>query len=78
MDLPGDTFFDTSDLGKGVLWLNGHNLGRYWSIGPQASLYCPAAWLRQGSNEVVVFDVTPLSDPRMRGTIGPVYRDPMK
>ncbi|MBV8434243.1 MAG: beta-galactosidase [Candidatus Eremiobacteraeota bacterium] len=78
VDRPGDTFFDTSDLGKGVLWLNGHNLGRYWSIGPQASLYCPAAWLRQGSNEVVVFDVTPLSDPRMRGTIGPVYRDPMK
>jgi len=52
----GDTFFDMSKYTKGVVWVNGHNLGRYWEIGPQFRLYCPANWLKQGSNEIVVFD----------------------
>jgi beta-galactosidase GanA len=42
---------------KGVVWVNGHNLGRYWNIGPQQRLYCPASWLQQGNNEIVVFDL---------------------
>ncbi|MDB5143235.1 MAG: beta-galactosidase, partial [Mucilaginibacter sp.] len=36
---------------------NGHNLGRYWDIGPQKRLYCPAPWLKKGVNEVMVFDL---------------------
>lgn len=75
IDEPGDTFFDTRALGKGVLWLNGRNLGRYWSLGPQGSLYVPGPWLRRGVNEVVIFDVTHQTDPRMSGTIGPLYGD---
>jgi len=53
---PADTFIDMTGYRKGVVWVNGHNLGRYWDIGPQSRLYCPAPWLRAGENEVVVFD----------------------
>ncbi len=53
----GDTYIDLSAWKKGVVWVNGHNLGRYWEIGPQHRLYCPAPWLKQGENEIVVFDL---------------------
>jgi beta-galactosidase len=53
----GDTFLDMSNFQKGIAWVNGHNLGRYWSIGPQKRLYCPASFLRQGTNEMLVFDL---------------------
>lgn len=53
----GDTYFDMSGYTKGVLFVNGHNLGRYWHIGPQQRLYCPASWLKKGKNEIVVFDL---------------------
>jgi beta-galactosidase len=52
-----DTYFDLSKYQKGVVWVNGHNLGRYWNIGPQQRLYCPAAWLKNGNNTVVVLDL---------------------
>jgi beta-galactosidase len=57
VEKPGDTFLDTSKLGKGQMWLNGHALGRFWKIGPQKTLYVPGPWLKKGANEVVVFDV---------------------
>ncbi|MFT4153126.1 glycoside hydrolase family 35 protein [Parafilimonas sp.] len=53
----GDTYFDMSQYTKGNVYVNGHNLGRYWSVGPQHSLYCPASWLKKGENEIVVFDL---------------------
>ncbi|MCP3711842.1 beta-galactosidase [Paraburkholderia sp. CNPSo 3274] len=53
----GDTWLDMSNWTKGVVWVNGHSLGRYWSIGPQKRLYCPAPWLTQGENEVLIFDL---------------------
>jgi beta-galactosidase len=53
----GDTYFDLSGYSKGVVYINGHNLGRYWNLGPQYRLYCPASWLRKGDNEIVVFDL---------------------
>lgn len=52
-----DTYIDMSSYIKGVVWVNGHNLGRYWEIGPQKRLYCPACWLKKGENEIVVFDL---------------------
>ncbi len=52
----GDTYFDMQNYIKGVLYVNGHNLGRYWNIGPQQKLYCPASWLKKGKNEIIVFD----------------------
>jgi beta-galactosidase len=42
--------------GKGIVFVNGHNLGRYWRIGPQQTLYLPGCWLRQGHNEVLVLE----------------------
>ncbi|CAK7319075.1 Beta-galactosidase-1-like protein 2 [Vulpes lagopus] len=41
---------------KGVIFINGQNLGRYWNIGPQETLYLPGPWLRPGSNEIIVFE----------------------
>jgi beta-galactosidase len=57
-----DTFLDMRSFGKGVVWVNGHCLGRYWNIGPTQTMYLPGAWLRVGANEVVVMDLfTPAS-----------------
>jgi len=53
----GDTFFDLSNYTKGIVWVNGRNLGRFWNIGPQYRLYCPASWLRTGMNEIIIFDL---------------------
>lgn len=53
----GDTYPDLSKWEKGLVWINGHNLGRYWNIGPQNRLYCPAPWLKKGINEIVIFDL---------------------
>lgn len=52
-----DTYIDVTNFKKGIVWVNGHNLGRYWGVGPQFRLYCPATWLEQGNNEVVIFDL---------------------
>jgi beta-galactosidase len=53
----GDTYLDMRNWGKGCVWVNGHNLGRYWEIGPQQTLYVPVEWLKQGRNEVVVLEL---------------------
>lgn len=57
LDAAADTFIDMSNYRKGIVWVNGHNLGRYWEIGPQKRLYCPAPWLKKGENTIVVFDL---------------------
>lgn len=62
-----DTYFDMSNYSKGVLYVNGHNLGRYWNIGPQQRLYCPAAFLKKGKNEILVFDLHQLEAKDING-----------
>lgn len=52
-----DTYFDMTGYNKGVLYVNGHNLGRFWDIGPQTRLYCPASYLKKGNNEIIIFDL---------------------
>uniref|UniRef100_A0A667WT98 Beta-galactosidase n=1 Tax=Myripristis murdjan TaxID=586833 RepID=A0A667WT98_9TELE len=42
--------------GKGVVFINGQNLGRHWFVGPQQFLYLPAPWLRSGENQIIVFE----------------------
>ena len=69
----GDTFLDMRDFAKGVAWVNGHLLGRFWSIGPQQTLYVPAPWLKVGTNEVVIFDLEPHANPKLAGVTAPVY-----
>ena len=53
---PADTFMDMSGWTKGIAWVNGHNLGRFWCIGPQQTLYVPGCWMKKGDNEIVILD----------------------
>ena len=53
----GDTFLNMEAFGKGQVYVNGHAVGRFWSIGPQQTLYVPGCWLKKGKNEVIVLDV---------------------
>ena len=59
LEQSGDTFLDVHRLGKGLLWVNGHAIGRIWRIGPQQSDYVPGCWLHRGTNTVTVFDLYP-------------------
>lgn len=71
-----DTFLDMMAFGKGFAWVNGHNLGRIWDIGPQRSLYVPAPWLQHGDNTVVVFDLRAPSQAVARGVMQPIWYVP--
>ncbi|CAK6440362.1 unnamed protein product [Pipistrellus nathusii] len=53
---PLDTFMKLEGWEKGVVFINGQNLGRYWNVGPQETLYLPGVWLDQGINQVIVFE----------------------
>ena len=53
----GDTFLNMEAWGKGQVYINGHAIGRFWSIGPQQTLYVPGCWLKKGKNEIIVLDV---------------------
>uniref|UniRef100_A0A8C2YTG8 Beta-galactosidase n=1 Tax=Chinchilla lanigera TaxID=34839 RepID=A0A8C2YTG8_CHILA len=55
-DFPQDTFIKLEGWKKGVIFINGRNLGRYWLIGPQKTLYLPGPWLHPGSNEIILFE----------------------
>lgn len=56
LDEPADTYIDTTGFGKGVAFVNGTNVGRYWEIGPIATLYVPHGMTRAGVNELVLFE----------------------
>ncbi len=55
-DEPADTFLRTDNFRKGFATLNGFNLGRYWEIGPQKTLYVPSSLLVRGRNELIIFE----------------------
>ena len=67
----GDTYFDLGNYSKGMVYINGHNLGRYWNTGPQQHLYCPAGWLKKGSNEIIVFDLLQTEAKEIKGVKTP-------
>jgi len=74
-----DTFLDIADIGKGVVWLNGHPLGRVWNVGPQRTLYVPGVWLKPGANEVVVLDLLRRDHaPRLEGLKEPIIDAPTR
>lgn len=56
-DEPADLFLSTRGWGKGSVWINGVNIGRYWSRGPQHTLYVPAPLVRAGGNEIIVLEL---------------------
>ena len=73
---PGDTFLDLRNWEKGAVWVNGHNLGRYWNIGPQQTLYLPGCWLKRGTNEMLVLDLTGgVHQPVVAGLTAPLLNE---
>jgi hypothetical protein len=54
---PADTFLDMTGWGKGLLWINGFNVGWYWPLlGPQMTTYIPGPLLRLGDNAIVLLE----------------------
>ncbi|GES29858.1 beta-galactosidase family protein [Streptomyces angustmyceticus] len=62
VDTPADGFLAFPGWDKGMVWLNGFALGRYWSLGPQTTLYAPSHLWRRGSNELVVLEMERTGD----------------
>lgn len=72
----GDTFLDMRGWNKGLVWVNGNNLGRFWRIGAQQSLFLPASFLRRGNNDVVALEIYPDGARSIVGRKEPVYERP--
>lgn len=68
----GDTFLDMRPWGKGVAWVNGHCLGRFWNIGPTQTMYVPGPWLKTGHNELVLLDLAGPENPVVAALAEPV------
>jgi beta-galactosidase len=72
----GGVFLDLRGWGKGNVWVNGRNLGRYWKIGPQQTLFVPGAWLKRGANDVIVLDLFEGGTRSLSGLKDPVWETP--
>ncbi|KAF7664778.1 hypothetical protein LDENG_00165130 [Lucifuga dentata] len=70
--LPTHTFIKLPGWSKGVVFVNGKNLGRYWSTGPQQTLYVPGSWLYRGDNQIIVFEEQE-TDGKIQFASGPDY-----
>lgn len=57
LDEVGDVFLDMQTWGKGMVWVNGKAMGRFWEIGPQQTLFMPGCWLKKGKNEIILLDL---------------------
>ncbi len=72
----GDTFLDMRDFGKGIVFINGINIGRYWSVGPQQTLYVPGCWLKVGKNDVVIFEQkNDVMHKSVKSIVAPILED---
>lgn len=69
---PGDTFLNFETWGKGLVYVNGHPMGRIWEIGPQQTLYMPGCWLKKGENEIMVFDIVGPKQAKSEGLTEPL------
>ena len=70
---PSDTFIDMSKWVKGTVYVNGVNIGRYWNIGPQLSLYCPASFLKKGENTIDIIELELTDAQPIKGLENPIY-----
>lgn len=73
---PMDTFLDLKGWKKGVAFINGFNLGRYWEVGPQRTLYIPAPLLRTGENELILFELHGCDRPEVTLIDRPILDEP--
>ena len=69
---PADTYLSFETWGKGLVYVNGHPLGRIWQIGPQLTLYTPGCYLRPGENELMILDITGPEAPTVSGRTSPL------
>jgi beta-galactosidase len=53
----GETYLDMRNWNFGAVWVNGHNLGRYWDVGADRGLYLPSVWQNQGENQITVLEL---------------------
>lgn len=67
-----DTYIDMSKWNKGLVWINGTCLGRYWNIGPTQTMLVPGSWLKKGQNEIIVFDLFGNAAPALTFTDQPI------
>jgi beta-galactosidase len=72
LDKTGDTFLDMTNWKKGMVYVNGHNIGRFWEIGPQQTLYLPGCRLTNGENEIIIFDIAGTENPSVEGLRQPI------
>ncbi|MFI0818381.1 beta-galactosidase [Streptomyces sp. NPDC021098] len=57
VESPADAYLDLPGWTKGLAWVNGFNLGRYWARGPQRRLYVPWPVLKAGENELTLLEL---------------------
>lgn len=69
-----DTYIDLSNFGKGIVLVNGVNLGRFWNVGPILSLYLPKAFLKEGQNQIIIFETEGISADTLTLTKDHVYK----
>ncbi|MGV9573206.1 hypothetical protein ACWDRX_28685, partial [Streptomyces nigra] len=63
----GDARLELPGWTRGFVWVDGFCLGRYWSAGPQRSLYVPGPVLREGVNDVWLLELEGAGrDPLLR------------
>lgn len=74
IDEVADTYLDMTGFGKGVVFVNQENMGRYWEKGPHLSLYVPKGYLKKGVNEVVVFETEGHYRENLAFSNVPVYK----
>lgn len=72
LDKTGDTFLDMRSWSKGMVWVNGYAIGRYWEIGPQQTLYMPGCWLKKGENEIIILDMASPQEAKIEGLRQPI------
>ena len=75
---PGDSYLDLSNWGKGNVWINGHNLGRYWYVGPQQTIYVPKEWLKKGKNDIMIWELLKPEQSVLQGIDKPILDQVVK
>lgn len=59
-------------MGKGIAWINGHNLGKYWSIGLNKPYMYQKEWLKEGNNEIIIFEMQKPNINELKGIENPI------
>lgn len=72
LDEIGDTFIYMMNWKKGMVYINGYNIGRFWEIGPQQTLYMPGCWLKKGENEIIILDLVGPTTATIQGLRTPI------